>query len=167
MRTTALSIGALVAAFWCTVVVLRTAPADAAPQVAAAAQAGTPQAHASVPRVFSGEVGMLFNVIKPEKAEDFEKVIANLKEALGASKDPVHRAMASGWRVYRSTEPVASGNILFVFLLDPVVKDADYSPSKILNDVFPERVRELFPIYSASFAGGVTLQNYKLVADMK
>jgi hypothetical protein len=110
---------------------------------------------------------MMFNVIKPDKVDDFERVIASLKDALAASKNPVHKAMANGWRVYRSTEPIAGGNILYVFVLDPVVKDADYSPSKILNDVYPEKIRELFPIYAASFGGGVTLQNHKLVADMK
>ncbi|MCX6539913.1 MAG: hypothetical protein NT151_13415 [Acidobacteria bacterium] len=166
----------LVAVSWCTSAALKPVQAAAAqqavvatPKAAAAPQAAAApaQAAASAARVFTGDVGMMFNVIKPDRAEDFEKVIANLKDALAASKDPVHKAMAKGWRVYKSTEPIASGNILYVFVIDPVVKGADYSPSKILNDVFPEKVQELFKIYSASFAGGVTLQNHKLVADMK
>jgi hypothetical protein len=33
--------------------------------------------------------------------------------------------------------------------------------------VFPAEVQELFKTYSACFAGGVTLQNYTTVANMK
>jgi hypothetical protein len=117
--------------------------------------------------VFTGDLGMMFNVIKPDKTEDFEKVIAKLKEALAKSEDPVHKAMAKGWRVYKNAEPIAGGNFLYAFVIDPVVADADYTLSKILAKVFPAEVQELFKIYSASFAGGVTLQNYKLVGDMK
>ncbi|MCX6543582.1 MAG: hypothetical protein NTV05_04115 [Acidobacteria bacterium] len=136
---------------------------------AASPQAAPAPAAQAVPaaRVFTGDLGMMFNVIKPDKTEDFEKVIAKLKEALAKSDDPVHKAMAQGWRVYKNPEPIAGGNFLYVFVVDPVVKDADYTLSKILAKVFPAEVQELFKIYSASYAGGVTLQNYKLVADMK
>jgi hypothetical protein len=142
------------------------AQAATAPQ--AAPQAAAPPAQAApAARVFTGDLGMMFNVIKPDKTEDFEKVIAKLKEALAKSEDPVHKEMAKGWRVYKNPEPIAGGNFLYVFVVDPVAKDADYTLSKILNKVFPAEVQELFKIYSASFAGGVTLQNYKLIADMK
>jgi hypothetical protein len=141
-----------------------TAGAQATPPPPAA-----PQAAPAVPaaRVFTGDLGMMFNVIKPDKTEDFEKVIAKLKEALTKSEDPVHKEMAKGWRVYKNTEPIAGGNILYVFVVDPVAKDADYTLSKVLAKVFPAEVQELFKMYSGAFAGGVTLQNYKLVADMK
>ena len=79
----------------------QTAPAAAAP----AAQPAAPAA-----RVFTGEVGMMFNVIKPDKTADFEKIIAKLKEALGKSEDPQHKAMAKGWRVLKNPEPIAGGN---------------------------------------------------------
>jgi len=137
--------------------------------VATAQTAPAAQAPAAVPaaRVFTGEVGMMFNVIKPDKTADFESIIAKLKDALAKSDDPQHKAMAKGWRVLKNPEPIAGGNILYVFLIDPVVKDADYTLSKILAKVFPAEVQELFKTYSGSYAGGVTLQNYVLVADMK
>jgi len=138
------------------------AQAAAAPQATAA-----PAQAAPVARVFTSDLGMMFNVIKPDKTEDFEKVIAKMKEALAKSEDPVHKEMAKGWKVYKNPEPIGGGNILYVFIIDPVVKDADYTMMKVLNKVFPAEVQELFKIYSASFGGGVTLQNYKLIADMK
>lgn len=140
------------------------------------AQAAATQAPAAAPaqaapaqqtRVFTGDVGIMFNVIKPDKTADFEMVIAKLKEALAKSDDPLHKQMAAGWRVIKNPEPIAGGNFLYAFLIDPVVKDADYTVSKILYKVFPNEVQELFKVYSACFAGGVTLQNYQLVVNMK
>jgi hypothetical protein len=139
------------------------ANAQAAPPAAAPAQAApAPQA-----RVFSGDVGIMFNVIKPDKTADFEMVVGKLKEALAKSDDPVHKQMAAGWRVIKNPEPIQGGNYLYAFLIDPVVKDADYTVSRILAKVFPAEVQELFKVYSACFAGGVTLQNYTTVANMK
>ena len=128
------------------------APAQAAP---------APQA-----RVFTGDVGIMFNVIKPDKTADFEMIVAKLKEALGKSDDPVHKQMAAGWRVIKNPEPIQGGNYLYAFVIDPVVKDADYTVSRILAKVFPAEVQELFKVYSACFAGGVTLQNYTTIANM-
>jgi hypothetical protein len=136
--------------------------AQAAPAQQAPAAAPAPQA-----RVFTGDVGIMFNVIKPDKTADFEMVIGKLKEALAKSDDPVHKQMAQGWRVIKNPEPIQGGNYLYAFLIDPVVKDADYTVSKILAKVFPGEVQDLFKVYSGCFAGGVTLQNYTTVANMK
>jgi hypothetical protein len=139
------------------------AHAQAAPAAQAPAAAPAPQA-----RVFTGDVGLMFNVIKPDKTADFEMVIGKLKEALAKSDDPVHKQMAQGWRVIKNPEPMAQGgNYLYVFLIDPVVKDADYTVSRVLAKSFPAEVQELFKVYSACFAGGVTLQNYTTLVNMK
>jgi len=139
----------------------QAAPAQQAP--AAPAQAApAPQA-----RVFTGEIGLMFNVIKPDKTADFEMVMGKLKEAFAKSDDPVHKQMAQGWRVIKNPEPIQGGNYLYVFLIDPVVKDADYTVSRVLAKAFPAEVQEIFKVYSACFAGGVTLQNYVNVANMK
>ena len=143
------------------------ANAQAAPQAPAAAPA---QAAAAPPqtRIFTGDVGLMFNVIKPDKTADFEMVIGKLKEALAKSEDPVHKQMAAGWRVIKNPEPIqGSGNYLYAFLIDPVVKDADYTVSRILAKTFPAEVQELFKVYAACFASGVTLQNYTTIANMK
>jgi hypothetical protein len=138
----------------------QAAPPAAAAQAPAAAPA--PQA-----RVFTGDVGLMFNIVKPDKTADFEMVVGKLKEALAKSDDPVHKQMAQGWRVLKNPEPIANGNVLYVFLVDPVVKDADYTVSKILAKAFPAEVQALFAAYRDSFASGVTLQNYTTIANMK
>ena len=154
-----------IALMFIAVVVLTSAGlayAQAAPAAQAPAAAPAPQA-----RVFTGDVGLMFNIIKPDKTADFEMVVGKLKEALAKSDDPVHKQMAQGWRVLKNPEPIQGGNYLYVFLVDPVVKDADYTVSRVLAKAFPAEVQELFKVYSASFAGGVTLQNYTTLANMK
>jgi uncharacterized lipoprotein YbaY len=92
-------------------------------------------------------------------------VLGKLKEALAKSENPVRKQQAAGWRVYRQAEALPNGNVLYVFFVDPSVKDADYTVSRILAEVFPTEVQELFKVYSGAFAGGVTLANYTLVTD--
>jgi hypothetical protein len=133
-----------------------------APAAAPAQAAPPPQA-----RVFASDVGIMYNVIKPDKTADFEMVIGKLKEALAKSEKPDRKAQAAGWRVLKQVAPLPNGNVLYIFLIDPAVKDADYTVSRILNEVFPTEVQELFKVYSACFAGGVTLSDFQLVANFK
>ena len=118
-------------------------------------------------RLFTAEVGMLVNYIKPDKTADFEAIVQKLKAALAKSENPMRRAQAAGWRVLKLTEPLANGNVVYVFLLDPATKDADYSPSRILSEAFPDEIGVLFKQYQECFAGGVSLANYQVIADMK
>ena len=141
--------------------------------VAWAQAAAPPQAPAAAPaqpappptRVFTGEVGLMFNLVKPDKTADFEMIVNKLKEAMAKSDKPGRKEQAAGWRVLKQAE-LQGGNVLYVFLIDPVVKDADYTVAKILAEVFPTEVQELFKVYSASFAGGVSMTNYQLIAHL-
>lgn len=117
-------------------------------------------------RVFTGDVGLMFNVIKADKTADFEMVIGKLKEAMAKSENPLRKQQAAGWRVFKQNEPMPNGAILYVFLVDPPAKDADYTVSRILAEVFPTEVQELFKVYSDAYAGGVTMANYTLVSDL-
>lgn len=152
-----------------TAIVVLASAGLASAQAAAQAPAAAPAQAAPAPqaRVFTGDLGLMFNVIKPDKTADFEMVMGKLKEAFAKSDDPVHKQMAQGWRIIKNPEPIQGGNYLYVFLIDPVVKDADYTVSRVLAKAFPVEVQELFKVYSACFAGGVTLQNYVTVVDMK
>ena len=141
---------------------------SAAPALAQAAPAQAPAAPAPAPqaRVFTGDAGIMFNVIKADKTADFEMVIGKLKEALAKSENPVRKQQAAGWRVFKQAEPMPNGSILYIFLIDPVAKEADYTVSRILAEVFPTEVQDLFKVYSEAYAGGVTMANYQLVVDL-
>lgn len=138
-------------------------PVEASKVSAAPEQVGLPP-HA---RVFTADVGMIINYIKPEKTGDFEMLVGRLKDALARSDRPERKAQAAGWRVLKMVEPMADGSVVYVFLFDPVVKDTDYSPSRILAEAFPGEMTELFKTYSDCFVGGVSLANYQMLTTMR
>lgn len=136
------------------------------PQQPPAAQPAAPAAAKAQARVFTGDGGMLFNTVKPDKTADFEMVMAKLKEALQKSDKPERKQMAASWKIFKSVEPGAGGNVLYIFILDPAVKGADYTVSTILNEAFPTEVQELFKVYAASLAAGQNLVNLQLISDL-
>ena len=44
------------------------------------------------------------------------------------SEDPVRKQQVEGWKVYKASEPATEGNALYVLMVDPVVKGAEYDP---------------------------------------
>ena len=130
-------------------------PAPAPPVVVAPPLAG---------RVFAAEQGIILNAIRPDKVADFEAVIAKLRQALETSEDPVRNEQGRGWKILRATEPGPSGSVLFVFVMDPVVKGADYGVAKILSEAYPLEIMELYRMYSGAFTiAGQTLLNLQPV----
>lgn len=110
-------------------------------------------------RVFTAKTGMLFQSVRPERVVDFETVIGLLKDALEKSTDPSVQAQAQGWRVFKATEPGPNGTVLYVFLIDPAVAGADYGLGRILADAYPDRIQEIWKLYTGSLGPGATLLN--------
>jgi len=111
-------------------------------------------------RVFASEQGLIFNAIRPDKVMDFETVLAKLRAALADSKDPVRNQQGWGWKIYKAAEPGPNGSVLYVFVMDPAVKGADYGIAKILSEAYPSEVMELYRMYTGAFAtAGQTLIN--------
>jgi len=132
-------------------------PATAPAQQAAAAPAA---------RTFASDAGMVLNFIKPDKTSDFEAVIDKLKEALAKSEKPERKQQAATWKVFKSPDPAAGGNVLYVFMIDPSVKGADYTVSTILAEAFPQEVQALYKQYAEAYASGQNFVNLSLVKDL-
>jgi len=130
------------------------------------AQQTPPQQQAPPGVVFGGDAGLILNYIKTDKAADFEAVIARLKEALQKSQAPERKQQAAGWKVFKSPEPAGEGQVLYVFVVDPVVKGADYSVSKILYEVFPTEAQDLYKKYADSYSKGQLRINLNLVSAL-
>ncbi|HET9833433.1 MAG TPA: hypothetical protein VFP91_17055 [Vicinamibacterales bacterium] len=134
------------------------------------AQQATPPAQqaaaAPTKRVFASDGGMVLNFIKPDKTADFEAVIGKLKEALQKSTKPERKQQAASWKVFKSPEAAQGGNVLYVFIIDPSVKDADYTVSTILAEAFPQDVQTLYKQYADSYASGQNFVNLALVSDL-
>ena len=115
--------------------------------------APAPQAQAAKnPYVFATDGALLLNFIKPDKAADFDMIIGKLKEALGKSDKPERKAQAASWKIFKATEPGAGGAVIYVSVIHPAVKDADYTVSTILTEGFPAaEANELLKKYSEAF----------------
>ena len=124
--------------------------------VGMAAQASSPQHPEQAPQkahVFASDAGMVLNFIKPDKTADFEDVMQKLKEALRQSEKPERRQQAQSWKVFRSAEAAQGGNALYVFVIDPAVKGADYTVSNIFAEAYePAELNELLKKYAAAYA---------------
>ena len=114
--------------------------------------------------MFSGDAALTVNVVKADKTADFEKIVGQLQEALQKSTRPERAQQAASWKVYKASEPGPSGSSIYVFLIDPVVADADYTPSAILAEGFPDDVRPLYKALADSLAS-LTIFNLSLVSD--
>lgn len=123
-------------------------PEQPVPGEEPASQAAQPN-----PFMFDSDAGMLTFFIKADKAADFEKVMAKLHQALASSEQPQRRQMAEGWKLYKAAEPGPNNTVLYVNFITPVLKGGDYTISKILAEVFPQEVQEIFPLYRDAFAG--------------
>jgi cytochrome c5 len=101
------------------------------------------------------EVALVTMVIKPDKTADFEMVLQKVKESLAKSENAERKQQAAGWTVFKgSTVPQGA---VYVMRIDPIVKGAEYDLMRIIAEVFPVEVQEIFAKYKDAFAGrGVT-----------
>ena len=145
----------------------QTQPAPPAGQQPATTQPATPQQPASAQdpgRKFSGGAGILFNVIKADKTADFEKFLARVGEALHKSTNPARQKQAAGWKVYKASEPDARGNVMYLYIIDPVAPGEDYTVTKIIAEAFPTEAQAIYETIKDAYAGQSIL-NLSLVQD--
>ena len=134
---------------------------------ASSVHAQAPQGQAvSNARVFPNDGGMVLNFIKPDKTADFESVMAKLKEGLMKSQKPERKQQAAGWKVFRSPDP-AGANVLYVFIIDPSVKGADYQVSNIIAEAFPAaEATEILKKYAEAYAQGMNIVNLNVIQEL-
>jgi hypothetical protein len=103
---------------------------------------------------FASEAGLILSPVKPESTAAFEEVMARVRDALAKSADPVRQQQAAGWKIYRAQEPYQN-TTLYVSVMDPAVKGADYSVYRVLLESLGEApARELFEKFRDAHAGG-------------
>ena len=87
--------------------------------------AGTSQSQVEDPElVFGTDAGVVLTFVKPDRTDDFERVLAYLEEALRQSENPIRRQQAENWVVYRSSDPGPDGAVFYVSFMEPVLKGA-------------------------------------------
>ena len=119
-------------------------------------------------RTFTTPAAMVINYVLSGSATGFEALTRRMVQALAASEDGQHQALAAGWTMYRVVEPGPNNNAVYVWLFDPVVPDANYAVPQLLNELFPAEVQQLYESYMQFFGMGQTpleLQPVELVED--
>lgn len=99
-----------------------------------------------------GDAAVVTILIKADKTADFESVIAKYKEALAKSDNAKRKEQLAGMKFFKSPTAV-QGNAMYIFYVDPVLKGEEYDITKIVTEVFPVEVQEVYAKYKDSFAG--------------
>lgn len=100
----------------------------------------------------TGNAALITVLIKPDKTADFEFVLDKLKESLAKNEKPERKQQAAGWHIYKASQSV-QGNAAYIMRIDPVVPGQEYDISRLIAEVFPVEVQEIFPKYRDAFAG--------------
>jgi hypothetical protein len=105
---------------------------------------------------FSTDAGLLLVLVKADKVADYENAITALQDAFSKDTNADHRAVATGWRVFKAAEADSKGNVVYVHALLPVVAGTDYRPSLWLDQLLGGAPAELLDKYKNAFAGAPT-----------
>ena len=117
---------------------------------------------------FTGDIVVMAFAINPDKTADYEKVLASLKDALSKSEAPEAKQQLAGWKVIKNAMPNPDGSIVYIHIISPVVKGADYS---IMNNVYaavkdPAQQKEVFDMYRGAMKQALFVIQGPLVSDL-
>jgi hypothetical protein len=118
----------------------------------AAANVAQAQEAEKVVLPLEGDAVVMTILIKPDKTADFESVIAKYKESLEKSEKPARKQQLAGMKFFKSSQ-MANNNAVYILYVDPVVKDEEYDISRVIAEVFPTEVQDVFAKYKDAFAG--------------
>jgi hypothetical protein len=120
---------------------------------------------------FSGDAAVMLHFVKPGSTAAYEGVMTRLGEALARSENTAtnRQTQAAGWKVYRAgLDITGQGNVMYAWVIDPVMGGANYAAATIMNEVFPGEIQDLYETYNGSFTDAALKQlpiNLTLVAD--
>ena len=129
------------------------------------------QVEAQPATTFSGDAAVMLHFVKPGSTSAYEGVMARLGQALARSENTEtnRQAQAAGWKVYRASMDISGqGNVMYAWVIDPVMGGANYAASTIMNEVFPGEIQQLYETYNGSFTDAALKQlpiNLTLVQD--
>jgi hypothetical protein len=101
---------------------------------------------------YSGDVVIAAYIVNADKTADYEKVIATLKDSLSKSQRPEAKQQLAGWKVIKNATNQPDGSALYIHVISPVVKDADYSITNLVYEVVtdPTAQKSFYDLYRGS-----------------
>ena len=118
----------------------------------AAAGVASAQEPAKPVLTLDGDSAVMIVLIKPEKAADFETVVAKYKDAFAKSDNAKRKEQLAGLKFFKSPTAMG-GNTAYIVVADPVVKGEEYDITRVIHEVFPSESTDMFNKYKEAFAG--------------
>ena len=117
---------------------------------------------------YTGDMALLAYAIPADKTGDYEKVVEKLKEALTKSEKPEAKQQLAGWKIMKSGTPQPTGEIIYIHVISPVVKDADYSITNIVYDVVkdPAEQKAFYDMYRGAVKQALFAIQGPITADL-
>jgi hypothetical protein len=117
---------------------------------------------------FDGDTAIVTVAIKPDKTAEFEQIMNDVRAALMKSEKPERKQQAAGWKVVKSATPMKDGTIVYMHLINPVVKGADYTILAILYETTTDAAaqRAIFEKYRDAFAASLGGGAFTTVVDL-
>jgi hypothetical protein len=130
--------------------------------------AATTQPAAPQKMTFTGDAVLWAVTVNADKAADFEQVMSKVKEALIKTDTPETKQQVAGWKVIKNTAPQPDGSLLYVHVISPVVKEADYSLTNIYYKAFtdPAEQKAFYDMYRGALKSTLFQIQAPIVADM-
>jgi len=125
-------------------------PSSARAQAAAPAAAQPAPAKQTV--TFDTDVVLWAFQVKADKTADYDKAMEKLKAALQKITRPEAKQQLAGWKIIKNSTPQGDGSILYVHVLSPVIKGADYSILNLVYEAFTDykEQKEFYELYSGA-----------------
>jgi hypothetical protein len=125
------------------------------------------QAAAPQKVTFTGDVVLWAFTVPPDKTADYEQVLAKLKAALQKLDTPETKQQLAGWKIIKNSAPQPDGSILYIHVISPVVKEADYAITNIVYAAFPDNKERLafYELYKGSVKAAFFTIQAPIVAD--
>jgi hypothetical protein len=105
------------------------------------------------PIVFGSNGGLVVNYIKPDKTVAFDFMIDQLRLAMEESRQSTLCQQAARWKVLRTNEAGPDGTAVYVFAVDPGLRNADYRLSTLVAEAIhrnpDEFYRRLLDLYAS------------------
>jgi hypothetical protein len=106
--------------------------------------------------------------INPDKTADYEQIITKLKEALSKSEASEAKEQLAGWKVIKNAMPNPDGTIVYIHIISPVVKTADYS---VMNNIYsavkdPAEQKAVYDMYRGALKAPLFVIQGPMVADL-
>jgi hypothetical protein len=117
---------------------------------------------------YTGDIVVVAYAVNPDKTADYEKVLAEVKDALSKSESPEAKQQLAGWKVIKNAMPNPDGSIVYIHVISPVVKDADYS---LMNNIYaavkdPAQQKTFFDMYRGALKQALFVIQGPMVTDM-